>query len=258
MFSNVLTILLISVLSATPLKLLVISDLHGHFNLSGISNTAKYDYVICLGDVYNFKNDNSVEASVNIDKEVFKYIALRFGVPKKQILFVPGNHDPPSFYTNQEFNSATNLHKKKEIMQNGFIIGGLGGSISSNYIKTGQLAWSGYPNSEESVENDINVFEKLDLLVLHQGPSLFATTIMNESPNQDPLLTVDSGSKSIRKFIENNQPKLVLHGHSHLGFGIGKIGNSVIVNPGAFKDKRYCVVKIDDDRKDPISVQFHN
>ncbi|ALU12467.1 hypothetical protein EYM_04125 [Ignicoccus islandicus DSM 13165] len=41
------------------------------------------------------------------------------------------------------------------------------------------------------------------------------------------------GSTSVRKWIEEKQPLLSLHGHIHESRGYGKIGRTVVVNPGS-------------------------
>ena len=41
------------------------------------------------------------------------------------------------------------------------------------------------------------------------------------------------GSKSVRKFIEKNQPLIGLHGHIHESYASDKIGRTLVVNPGS-------------------------
>jgi len=41
------------------------------------------------------------------------------------------------------------------------------------------------------------------------------------------------GSKSVRKAIEKYQPTMGLHGHIHESYGIDKLGNTPIINPGS-------------------------
>jgi Icc-related predicted phosphoesterase len=41
------------------------------------------------------------------------------------------------------------------------------------------------------------------------------------------------GSKAIRKFIEEHQPLLGLHGHIHESYASDHIGNTLVLNPGS-------------------------
>ena len=48
---------------------------------------------------------------------------------------------------------------------------------------------------------------------------------------QDKILSGKHvGSKSVKKYIESNQPKIWLCGHIHEDFGISKLGNTLVVN----------------------------
>ena len=60
------------------------------------------------------------------------------------------------------------------------------------------------------------------------------------------------GSKAIRSFIDNAQPPLTLHGHIHespsrSGRIIGKIGNTICVNPGDSKGRLNALLLDTDD-----------
>jgi Icc-related predicted phosphoesterase len=56
------------------------------------------------------------------------------------------------------------------------------------------------------------------------------------------------GSKEIRKGIQKTAPKLVLCGHFHELFGIEKLDDTIIFNPGAIKDSRYGVIYLKGDK----------
>ncbi|MEM3812225.1 MAG: hypothetical protein QXX98_04565, partial [Thermoplasmata archaeon] len=52
------------------------------------------------------------------------------------------------------------------------------------------------------------------------------------------------GNKGIRAAIDKIPPKLILAGHLHENQGVLKHGNTVIVNPGAAKDRKYAVIEL--------------
>jgi Icc-related predicted phosphoesterase len=55
-----------------------------------------------------------------------------------------------------------------------------------------------------------------------------------------------AGSKSLRRFIETIQPRLVVCGHIHESAGIDTIGGTRLVNPGPFRHGNYTRITIDD------------
>lgn len=55
-----------------------------------------------------------------------------------------------------------------------------------------------------------------------------------------------AGSRAVREFIEEVQPSLCLCGHIHEARGMDMIGNTPIVNPGAFADGGYVKITLED------------
>lgn len=53
------------------------------------------------------------------------------------------------------------------------------------------------------------------------------------------------GSPAVRAFLERRQPELAIVGHIHEGRGIDRVGDTVVVNPGALRDGGYVVVTDD-------------
>ncbi|MHA2067516.1 MAG: metallophosphoesterase family protein, partial [Candidatus Thorarchaeota archaeon] len=45
------------------------------------------------------------------------------------------------------------------------------------------------------------------------------------------------GCEAQRRWIEENQPKLVVCGHIHGGYGLGLIGNTLVVNASICNEK---------------------
>lgn len=53
------------------------------------------------------------------------------------------------------------------------------------------------------------------------------------------------GSEAVRRFVEREQPQLVLCGHIHESRGTDRVGRSLIVNPGPAAAGHYAVVDTD-------------
>jgi hypothetical protein len=53
------------------------------------------------------------------------------------------------------------------------------------------------------------------------------------------------GSKAIKNYVVNTQPLIVCSGHIHESPGIGKVGNTVTINPGDYLHGNYAKINID-------------
>jgi len=63
------------------------------------------------------------------------------------------------------------------------------------------------------------------------------------------------GSREIRRFIEMGKPFLCITGHIHESRGVDEIGETRIVNPGAFKNGNYAVIEIDNMQVKDVSLR---
>lgn len=54
-----------------------------------------------------------------------------------------------------------------------------------------------------------------------------------------------AGSRAVREFIEEVQPGLCLCGHIHEAQGMDMIGNTPVINPGAFADGGYIKITLE-------------
>ena len=75
------------------------------------------------------------------------------------------------------------------------------------------------------------------LMICHTPPF---DTRLDRLVNGTPV-----GSPAVRAFIEAYRPDVAVVGHIHEGRGIDRVGETVVVNPGALRDGGY--VRIDDD-----------
>ncbi len=75
------------------------------------------------------------------------------------------------------------------------------------------------------------------IYVVHTPP--YATTLDRLLGGPTPI-----GSRALRKFIEQRQPPLTLHGHVHESSGVEQLGRTVAVNPGDSRS-RFRAARID-------------
>jgi len=175
------------------------------------------DIVIISGDLTNYHG--KVEAE-KVIKSIREY--------NKNVFAQPGNldQDEVNKYLSSE---GINLHG------NGFICGdigifGVGGSNSTPFntpMELSEEAISGYLNAGYEKIKDA----KIKIMVPHAPP--FDTKMDLVSSG------FHAGSKSVRDFIEQYKPDLCISGHIHEARGKDKLGDTILVNAGMFKEGGY-------------------
>ena len=212
------------------MKILVIADVHGNFELaSEILHTIKEDYnlLVAPGDFTDIFNVPVGFSQANIADIVIQKI-LAMGKPT---LCVPGNHDPYEIL--QIFDEYdVNLHNKiKKFEEMKF------------------LGWGGAPTPfdtpfepEEDETNDVltRLGKELKndkfILVTHNPP---------KNTKLDRIMTGEHvGSPGIRKFIKEKQPILALSAHIHESGGEDKIGKTALFYPGPLYEGYYGLVDV--------------
>jgi len=195
------------------MKILAFTDVHGDPKyLNKILERIKKedpDVVVCSGDISNF--------SYGL-RTILKKFDLN--IP---FLIIPGNHETPEeiYVYSKEFKSIKDIHLKHFILGSFFFVGCGGGGFTEHHAE--------FEQSEKKFSELINKLKVQDhkykvILVTHQPP--YKTKL-------DKIYGEYSGSKSIRKFIEKNQPAYCICGHIHENENKSdKIGETIIINPG--------------------------
>jgi uncharacterized protein len=75
------------------------------------------------------------------------------------------------------------------------------------------------------------------LMICHTPPY---DTRLDRLMNGTPV-----GSPAVRAFIEAHRPDVAVVGHIHEGRGIDRVGDTVVLNPGALRDGGYVLVEDD-------------
>ena len=271
------------------IKFLVINDMHNRIQnvrkvISKI-NSEKFDYVLCCGDVVN------VPTGDNADKTITdSYMPLMYNIFLEleeiaPILWVPGNHEPYIYFTNnyEEVTSKSkNLHKKFEKLSENLYIVGLGGSTpmlnggkwSKSFIPFKDIDFEkykfpGYPYNDSSnsyIESD-NMLLKDFNEVLNEGKKIWGESQLIFLTHNGPIFTPTNsmevegeylylGSKSIGDIFQNEKNCFInVHGHSHLSEGYITIRQDKhILNVGANYNGNYVKLEIIKDKEGKWNV----
>lgn len=221
------------------MKLLIISDGHGDLEkLKRIKPVADgVDAIIFGGDFAAFKK---IETGAPFLNELLKI--------HKNIFAVLGNCDAPEFEKKLKDAGVSITGEVKNF--EGLIFAGSGGG--SKFTGT-----TPYERTDEELVKDLtDAFEKANIteagnlvLVCHNPPH--GAKVDKVAP------MVHVGSKGITAFIEKHKPLLVVSGHIHESFAVDKIGETVLVNPGALMEGRYALAEITKNEKGfKVSVEL--
>jgi hypothetical protein len=188
------------------MQILAFVDTHGSFSawkkVKALAKKEKPKLLVCAGDISVF--------GANLD-----YMVQEINKLNIPCLIIHGNHESEAEMRTacSLFKNTVFIHKKVHEFDKYAFIGYGGGGFS-------------FRDKEfEKVIKNISTKTQI-ILVLHGPP--YGTKL-------DDIVGSYSGNKSYRKYIEKQQPKLVLCGHIHENEGkIDHIKKSKIINPGPF------------------------
>lgn len=215
------------------MKLLVLSDLHAANSvldkLDG--EFQKADGVLFAGDFAEcFKPETGKEA---LEKLCSKH---------DTIFAVLGNCDNEDFM--EELEAQDICVENTLVFHEGLAISGAGGGT----IFTGKTE---FERTEEDILADFNIVKtsveqtedaslwKNLILISHNPPKDTKCDAVNEN--------LHAGSQLFTDYIKENQPLAVICGHIHEGFGVDKIGETTVINPGSLAEGKYAWLEIKKD-----------
>jgi Icc-related predicted phosphoesterase len=213
------------------MKILLISDIHGRVEMAERLMAAinNIDGIVVAGDITNF--GGCVEAAAVMQPILAKNIP---------IAAVAGNCDTDEV---EDYLADKKINLQRQyIRQGGVVFVGAGGSLpcpkttpheyGDNVLET-TLSKAFWQAKESSPDG-----QKDSLVVVTHQPAL--------GTKVDSVGGRHTGSPAIRRFIEVHQPILAVSGHIHEAFGVDKIANTTLVNPGPLKEGRYAIVELQD------------
>lgn len=204
------------------MKIISFGDVHEDTkNLEKIGSELRTsDLIIISGDLTNYHGRCAAERVINEVRGYNRNILAQFGnLDLKEV----------DDYLSSE---GINLHA------NGYIFGdlgifGVGGSNPTPFNTPSEF-------SEKEIESLLlSGHEKVKdcrvkIMVPHMPP---------KDTNADMVTnSLHVGSKSVREFIMRHKPEICLTGHIHEGRGSGRIGDTLILNAGMFKNGGYIEV----------------
>ncbi|WP_087037924.1 metallophosphoesterase family protein [Thermococcus litoralis] len=208
------------------MRIIAVTDIHGRGNkvkelLEHIKGQEP-DLILIAGDITHFRGR---DAAYNVLKEF-----INFGKPFYAVM---GNCDGRDVLELLE-ELHISLHDKR-VEFNGVGIVGIGGSNITPFSTIWEFS------EEEIWEILTKNYQDGDIVLSHVPPK---NTKVDKT-----FVGTHAGSKSLRKFIEEKQPPLVICGHIHEAIGIDEIGETIIVNPGPLSRGHYATIDFDEEKK---------
>ncbi len=189
------------------MKILIFSDIHGDARALERLMGIDADYYICAGDLVNFGR--------NLDAmgELMRKRADR-------VYVLPGNHESAQQIT--DFCARFGFHDFHggTFEVQGFHVSGLGYSNPTPFDTPGEY-------SEAELETRLHAFDGLKpmISICHAPPY---STMLDRITNLR-----HAGSRSIRAFLQREQPRYFFCGHIHEAAGAGeKLGPTSAMNVG--------------------------
>jgi len=208
-------------------KILLLTDIHGQFDIVPAFLELGPDIVIIAGDLTDCGAPGDARQMLD-----------RIDVP---CFVVPGNCDQKEIIKVVEESDAVNLHGTS--LEIGSItITGVGGSNPTPFGTPFEL-------SEEEIG------QLLDEAMARGGPNVHNILVVHAPPygTLDEVGGANVGCRSIRAHIRDFD--LVCCGHIHDHTGVVEEGGTVIVNPGPAAEGKCAIVTIGDEAKD-IQVEL--
>ena len=269
-----------------PFKILYTADLHGneiyYRKLLKEAKELEIKAVVLGGDLCP-RGKGALDFVIKLQKDFFeKFFISEFKKIKKDVFVIMGNDDfriNEPILQNQSGNIKENsnikyINKKRSNIYTRNIVGYSFVNPTPFRLKD----WEKYDDNEKelpiqvfdeeirtidaakgTIIEDMETFKKLSnpqktIYVIHAPPF---NTKLDITSNKEHV-----GSKSVRQFIENEQPLLTLHGHIHespkmSGSFVDRIGKTICINVGSSypEDKLNCVV-VDIDNLDVKYIEI--
>jgi Icc-related predicted phosphoesterase len=215
------------------LRIFAFTDFHGNMEAYRLAKkhiiTEKPDFVIIAGDI------------INHDADQAKQLLSDLANAGRPVYFVPGNMDGTSLAGWRGEGNVHALHGRSETAL-GLFIFGLGGSPHGPFKTV-------FEYSEEEAATLLAAAARN-----HRGEQM---VLVSHCPPRDTRVDRVSGgdhvgSMSVRRFVEQKRPILVVSGHVHEAQGTDMLGTSTLVNTGPARQGTYARITIENG----VNVRF--
>jgi Icc-related predicted phosphoesterase len=207
------------------MRILAFSDFHGNEEAfqqaRQVVENEKPDFVLVAGDIANHDSERAKEFLNELSEA---------GSP---VYFVPGNMDGVDLATWSGSATVHALHGRCESRADITLIG-LGGSPHGVFRTP----------IEYSEESAANLLQRT-LEEYHGGSLILVSHCPPKDTKADRVITGQHiGSTSVRKFVEQTNPMIVVSGHVHEAQAVDRIGSTYIVNAGPAKNGNYARISL--------------
>jgi Icc-related predicted phosphoesterase len=205
------------------MKILAITDVHGSYKkVEEILRKVPADVVVVGGDITTEGTPAEAEAAIARWKE--------FGLP---LVAVAGNMDPPAI--DGALETAGVSINARGVMINDIGFFGVSACPYSPLHTPYEISEGEIAKRIETGYRDVKG-ARVKIFVPHAPP--------HNTKVDKVFMGTHVGSKSVREFVEREQPDVVICGHIHEARGQATIGKTKIVNCGAAGKGYYAVVDI--------------
>lgn len=206
---------------------IIVGDVHNQTDkLEAVAGLAEADGIIISGDL-------TFAGGAEAAQKVLRAAQAKGRLVAAQI----GNMDKADI--NDLLDGAgLNLHGKAARLHPRLTAIGVGGSNKTPFNTPSEFGEDEIAALLDAALKSAGDYEKL-LLVAHAPP---LNTECDRLANG-----AHAGSRAVRDFIERVQPDLCVCGHIHEARGMDMIGNTPVINPGAFAEGGYVRITLDND-----------
>lgn len=221
------------------MRILGIADLHNRADQ--LSRLAGYeaDVIAICGDLHDGGSP-----------EEARPVLEALGRMQQRKLIVPGNMDSRAFVVDLWQNAGlTVLDRQSKILEKVTFLG-IGGMVPHNPKRVGDPSrWYHQEDEPYIVLSELSgrtAGARRTVIMVHQPPRGLCDRLYNGEA---------SGCHSLRRFIEERQPDLVLCGHIHEARGESRLGRTIVVNVGEMRRGQFALIDLDEGG-DGIKVQL--
>lgn len=208
-------------------KLIVLADIHGRVQLSQeLLNAAEIAqaFVVC-GDITNFGGRDAAWAVVH-ERQKLKIPGF----------YVTGNCDTTAVGAYLEEEGMLLGSHPRTIA--GYNLFGVSGSTRCPGRTPGELSEDQFRAEFLQIACHPTFDSNSSIIVAHQPPYGCKTDQIGTNNH--------AGSKAVRQFIESASPLLYLSGHIHEAQGTDWLGNTLLINPGPYRNNCFALVSFPD------------
>ncbi len=208
------------------MKIFIVTDIHGEpdYVYDYLDNNP-VDAIIVTGDITDFGPD---DLFVDILEKLGKYA---------KVYALYGNCDPIDANSLLDGSDAVNIHDHTSNIGDIKLVG-FGGSNETPFNTNHEFSEEKLYEELIKYKDDINS-DNYTILVTHAPPLDTPADIMESGEH--------IGSSAVRKVVEETQPTINICGHIHESKGMGKVDDTVVVNPGDARSGTACILELTDE-----------